>query len=292
MIEKQVAMRITLLTILGMLVLVCTGCGSTHSHDGEGHETRSHPPSRWGKYLEVMTDKERDEFFGISDTFDRNQWIRTNGMDVRVDLAKVLSKGMSKSAAKKSVKDPVEDTVDNGDSHMAFYSRFNTVSRTNYYLVFHKGKLASWHSYTREDQDRNRELFAFESKLMRKFDTVLEVGMGVNEIRRQAENARNDLNRVKVATRDVTSEDTYKGVRSASYGNYIIAEQLLLAESRNELFKWFQGRDADKIVVQRPYENHQYYMVHKDLRGNETVVIAEFVFRDGLLKRWFVYHEL
>jgi hypothetical protein len=32
-------------------------------------------------------------------------------------------------------------------------------------------------------------------------------------------------------------------------------------------------------------------MTHKDPRGNENVVIAEFVFHNGLLEAWYVYHE-
>ncbi len=295
-------MRIKLLTILSLIALLGAGCSNTHEHDGsvhdadvahtaEGNSVRSHKASTWGKYLDVMTDKERDEFFAISDSFERKQWVRRNGVDVRADLAKKLTKGLKKGAAMKRIKDRVEDTIENGDSTLVLYSRFNTVSRTNFYLVFHKNTLASWGSYTRENQDRNREVFDFESRLMRKFDTVLKVDMGANEIRKQAENARKGLNDVKIATRDVTGEPDYKGTHTNSYANYIVAEQILLAETRNELFKWFQGRDADKVLVQRPYETHQYYMLYTAADGAETVITAEFVFKDGLLKRWFVYHE-
>ena len=51
------------------------------------------------------------------------------------------------------------------------------------------------------------------------------------------------------------------------------------------------GREADHIIIHRPYETHQYFMTFTDLDGTETIVTAEFIFENGLLQDWFVYHE-
>ena len=136
-----------------------------------------------------------------------------------------------------------------------------------------------------------RLVYAARAREKSKFNTVLERGIGVNEITRRDNNARDDLNRVELAHREVIANPDYKGARKVSSGDYLIAEDLLYARMRNELFSWFQGREPDHIIVHRPFETRQYFMTYKDLNGDETIVIAEFIFRDGLLQDWFVYHD-
>jgi hypothetical protein len=254
--------------------------------------------SRWSKYLQVMTDLERTTFLDIEDSFEREQWLRRNGIDVRADLDNRLSRGISVDSAKRRILEAPDEITKRGDTTMMFYSRYNTESRTNFWLLFKSDQLVSWNAHTIAQQERERALLEFESRLMEQFDTVLRRGIGVAEIRRQAENARDNLNKIELAHRERLGDPKYKGVRSVSSGDYLIAEDLLYAMSRAELFAWFLAsgsnkgtREPDHIIIHRPYETHQYYMNHTDLRGNETRVIAEFIFMNGLLEDWFVYHE-
>lgn len=290
------SMRSSVLIVLASCgLMLAAGCSSGPEVRGYGPEsvgtTSSPTRSRWSANLQVMTDKERTTFLGIEDSFEREQWIRRNGIDVRTDLDRKLSRGISVDAAKRRIIETPDEVTKRGDTTMLFYSRFNTESRTNFWLMFESDQLVSWNAHTIEQQHRERHLLDFEAALMEKFNTVLERGIGVNEIKRQANNARDDLNRVELAHREKLGDPNYKGARSVSGGDYLIAEDLLYAKSRNELFSWFQGREPDHIIVHRPFETHQYYMTYSDLNGEETIVVAEFIFRDGLLEDWFVYHE-
>ncbi|MCA8912809.1 MAG: hypothetical protein KDB82_13985 [Planctomycetes bacterium] len=281
--------------VLACCLALIAGCSSGPEVRGSGPEAiggASAPTkSRWSNYLQVMSDKERTTFLDISDNFEREQWIRRNGIDVRSDLDRKLSRGISVDAAKRRILEAPDEVTKRGDTTMLFYSRHNTESRTNFWLMFEADQLVSWNAHTIEKQHRERHLLDFEADLMTKFNTVLERGIGVNEITRRANNARDDLNRVELAHREVIANPDYKGARKVSSGDYLIAEDLLYARTRNELFSWFQGREPDHIIVHRPFETRQYFMTYKDLNGDETIVIAEFIFRDGLLQDWFVYHD-
>lgn len=289
-------MRKALLLFACVAALVLAACGSSEKFPGRGPTAIDQPSgaptrSRWSQYLVVMTDKERTEFLDIQGEFEREQWVRRNGIDVRADLSRRLARGISVEAAKRRILEVPDETHKHGRSTYLFYSRFNTASRTHFWLRFENDQLLSWNSYTQEQQDRERELIEFETRLMRKFDTVLAKGMGVAEIKRQADNARQDLNKVEMAYRERMADPNYKGGRNVGSRDYIIAENLLYARTRNELFEWFQGREADKIIIHRPFETHQYYMLHRDIRGVERIVTAEFVFENGGLVDWFVFHE-
>lgn len=281
-----------------LLAALMAGCGSSPEVvDGPEADLRlpSAPTkSQWSGYLQVMSDKERTEFLAIESNDARNAWLRRTGVDVRYELSSVLSRGMSLAAARARIAETPEDISRDGSTTTLFFSRFNTVSRTNFYLLFDNDQLVSWNSYTKDQQDREKGLLEFEARLMRKFNTVLERGMGMNAIRRQAENAQADVNRLELAYRETLSGGRgrdYKGSGQASFSDYIVAEQLLYARNRNELFSWFNNRTPDRVITQNPFETHQYHMVHKDTRGNETMVIAEFVFQSGLLESWYVYHD-
>jgi hypothetical protein len=296
-------MRKALLLLLGAPVLALAACGSTEYVEPEPaveEEVDTFPAPEpyvplstngWSRFLVVMTNKERNDFLGIDGRPEREQWLRRNGIDVRADLAEKLSRGMTIDQARRGIAESPDEVLRDGDTTTMFFSRYNTLSFTHFWLKFEDGKLLSWNSYTREQQDRERELLDFQQRLMRKFNTVLERGMGMNAINRQAAAARDDLNRVQTAHRERTEDADYRAGRSVSARDYIIAEQLLYAQTRNELFEWFQGRIPDQIIHQRPFETHRYYLLHRDLRGNETLVTAEFVFEGGALKDWFVYHE-
>lgn len=284
-----------LLLLAAIALSVLAGCSSGPEVRGSGPEAlggASAPTrSRWSNYLQVMTDKERIEFLDIEDTFEREQWLRRNGIDVRSDLNRRLSRGISVDAAKRRILEAPDEVTKRGDTTMMFYSRYNTESRTNFWLLFKSDQLVSWNAHTDAQMDRQRHLLEFESRLMQKFDTVLRRGMGIAEIRRQAENARDNLNKVTLAHGERLADSSYKGVRSVSSGDYLVAEDVLYAMGRDELFAWFQGREPNHIIVHRPYETHQYFMTHTDLDGTETQVVAEFIFMNGLLEDWFVYHE-
>ncbi|MBE7493146.1 MAG: hypothetical protein HS108_15505 [Planctomycetes bacterium] len=288
-------MRNATLALFVGLATVLAGCSSGPEVKGRGPQaigSASTPTkTRWSTYLQVMTDKERLEFLDIQDSFDREQWIRRNGIDVRADLHNRLARGISVEAARRRIAEVPDEITRDGSTTMLFYSRYNTQSRTNFYLMFEADQLVSWNSYTLEEQQRERHLLEFEAKLMRKFNTVLEVGMGAPAIRKQAENAQADLNRVELAHREKLGSGDFKGAGKATFSDYIVAESLLYARNRAELFSWFQGRQPDKVILHRPFETHQYYMLHKDVRGRETVVIAEFVYESGALQAWYVYHE-
>ncbi len=283
--------------LLGAVAALAGGCGSTEPFPGRGPEAidrASSAPvrSRWSPYLQVMSDKERTEFLAMQDEGDREQWLRRNGMDVRVELSQKLARGISEEAALRRISDKPDSSVREGSTTMLFFSRFNTQSRTHFWMKFEDDQLLSWNSYTRERQDREREVLEFENKLQRRFDVVLERGMGINEINRQAANAREDLNRVELAYRERTADAGYRGVYSAPGSrDYIIAENLLYAQTRNEMFEWFQGRQPDKVIQQRPFETHRYFTLHRGHGGQETVVTVEFVFEDGKLLDWFVFHD-
>jgi hypothetical protein len=284
--------------LLGSVVALISGCGSSEKEfPGRGPEAVDRPAtaptrSRWSQYLVVMSDKERTEFLSIADDTQREKWLRRTGIDVRAELSSSLSRGISVEAARGRLDDAPEEVKRDGRTTMLFYSRYNTESRTHYWLKFENDQLLSWNSYTKNEMDREREVLEFEQALMRKFNTVLERGMGMNEINRQAAAARDNLNKVEGAYRERISEPEYKGVYSKPGSrDYIIAENLLHAQRRNELFQWFQGRAPDRVIIHRPFETHRYFVLHRDLRGNETIVNAEFIFEDSRLVDWFVYHD-
>jgi len=288
-------MRKAFVLLPALCLALLAGCSSGPEVRGNGPEgigmTSAPTKTRWSKYLQVMSDKERLEFLNIEDSFDREQWIRREGIDVRADLQGRLSRGISVESARRRIVEVPDEISKDGSTTMLFYSRYNTQSRTNFYLMFEADQLVSWNSYTLEEQEAERFLLAFESKLMRKFNTVLEVGMGAPAIRKQAENAQADLNRVELAHREKIASSDYKGAGRASFSDYIVAESLLYAKNRAEMFAWFQGRQADKIIIHRPFETHLYYLLHRDVRGKETIVTVEFLFEGGALQAWYVYHE-
>ncbi len=293
--NSGVGMRFAFLPVLFVVALLGAACSSGPEVRGNGPEavgTASTPTrTRWSTHLQVMTDKERLEFLAIEDSVEREQWLRRSGIDVRAELAGRLTRGISVETARRRIIEAPDEVSKDGSTTMLFYSRFNTQSRTNFYLMFESDQLISWNSYTLENQEREKSLLEFEARLMRKFNTVLERGMGAPAIRKQAENAQADLNRVELAHREKIADPNFKGAGKASYSDYIVAEELLYARTRNELFAWFQNRNPDRIIIHRPFETQQYYMIHKDARGRETQVIAEFVFEGGMLQAWYVYHE-
>lgn len=290
-------MRASVLILIAATGLMIGACSSSPEPRGSGPEpvgtTTTPTKSRWSSYLQVMSDKERLEFLEIRDNFEREQWLRRNGIDVRVDLDRRLSRGLSIDAAKNRVAEPLDEQTKSGDTTMLFYSRYNTESSTNFWLMFQKNELVSWDSYSIEDVRREREILDVEARLMDKFNTVLERGMGMAEIRLQAENAQESLDRVRLAHREDLDDPDFKGRRKIKPGmtNYLVAEALLHAETQNELFEWFHGREPDHIIVHRPFETQQYFMTYTDLWGAETEIIVEFVFQNGMLENWFVYHE-
>jgi hypothetical protein len=56
------------------------------------------------------------------------------------------------------------------------------------------------------------------------------------------------------------------------------------------MLAWFD-REPDYKIIHRPFETHQYFLNYKSNRGAVETVTVEFIFRDGLLEQWFVYHE-
>lgn len=288
-------MRALTFVIIALCGLVIAGCSSGPEVRGSGPEAVGaiSTPTRsvWSRYVQVMTDKEREEFLGLEDSFERQQWIRRNGIDVRADLDRKLARGISVESAKRRIEEIPEEVTTRGDTTMLFYSRFNTESRTNFWLLFKGDQLVNWNAHTIAQMDRERHLLDFESRLMGKFDTVLERGMGMHEIVRQANNARDHLNKAELVHREKLADPDYKGARRVTSGEYLIAEDLLYARTRSELYEWFRGRTADHIIRQGAYETHQYFTTYTDIRGNSTVVTVEFVFMNGLLENWFVFHE-
>jgi hypothetical protein len=293
--RKAMFLLLGAFTALGA-VAGTSGCSSSgmQARGGEPEVvgTPSAPSrSRWSQYLAVMTDLERERFFEVDGEFEREQWIRREGIDVRADLSRRLARGLSPADVRRRVPEAPDETIRDGSTTMMFFSRFNTQSRTEYWVKFENDSLVTWNSYTIEQQDRERELLDFQQRLMRRFNIVLERGMGMQEINRNANLAREDLRRVEAAHHETTTRGDYRGVMQFSSRNYIVAEQLLYARTRAELFEWFHGREPDERIIQRPFETHRYYMTHTDVRGNETLITAEFIFENGLLERWYVYHE-
>ncbi len=250
--------------------------------------------TRWSRYLQVMSDKERITFMEIEDDFDREQWIRREGIDVREELSRKLARGMSVAAAKSRMDGKPDEEIDRNDSTMLFYSAFNTRSRTNVYLKFDADSLTSWGSYTIEQQDRQRDLLNFESDLMRLFNRVLKRGMAPSTIRNTAKNAQEDVNRTRLANRDyLDNREEQDGAlkhKSNTY-DFVVEESLLLAEMRNDLYAWFRGREPDEVILHRPFETHRYKVDFKSRRGYEETVIVDFVYKSGMLEEWYVYHD-
>ena len=191
-------MRGLTLAFVAVCGLVLVGCSSSPDVRGPGPEAvggiSTPTRSAWSRYIQVMTDKERVEFLDIEDTAERHQWLRRNGIDVRADLDRKLSRGISVESAKRRIEEIPEEVSKRGDTTMLFYSRYNTESRTNFWLLFKGDQLVNWNAHTIAQMDRERHLLNFQSDLMAKFDTVLHRGMGMNEIVRQANRARDHLN--------------------------------------------------------------------------------------------------
>ncbi|MDH5642054.1 MAG: hypothetical protein OEY28_12235, partial [Nitrospira sp.] len=277
------------------LPLVTVACGSDPEPMGRGpevvEEVRARHATRWSRYLEVMSDKERLEFFEIDEDDDRDQWLRRNGLDVRADLHARLEVGLSVSAAKNRMRDEIDEEVRRGDETTLHYSRFNTLSRTNYYLHFVNDRLEGWDAYTTEAQDRDRGLREFEQRLRRRFDITLKVGMGPDAIRKLATNAQRHLDDVRAAHAEELNSGDYKGGQTPSSTGYIIDEQIRLAESRNALYAWFNNREPDEEIVHGHRVTHRYLISYKSLRGRTETVTVDFMFNDGRLAKWYVYHE-
>jgi hypothetical protein len=314
-------MRYALIFALAFLVFATAACSSKPKPVGDGPQPiggKGAPqPGAWSKYIQVMSERERLEFHAIIDDEDRRTWVARNGIDVRAELAERLSRGISVEAAKRRITDTLEHEDKRGLDTSLFYSRYNTESRTKYYLNFRSDQLVSWNTYTLAQQDRTLALVKFVVELLRKFDAYLERGMGPETIRSLGSRSKKHLDDVNLINREALSNPDYKGaveVKSevgpdgkprnvASRGgtresrfnkpdfkNYLVAEQVLLAESKAEMLAWFD-RDPDRKIVHRPFETHQFFLQYKPVRGKAEVVTVEFVYREGLLEDWFVYHE-
>lgn len=321
--KRALGMRYAL--ICALLAALVAGCSSGPSVQGEGPTAitgNSAPtPGPWSKYVQVMTERERLEFLNIMDDRTRRLWLARKGIDVRVELAERLTRGISVEAAKRRINDPLDSEDKRGNETMLYYSRFNTESRTNYYLSFRSDQLVSWNTYTLAQQQRTLGLISFENELMRKFDAYLKPGMGPDAIRSLGVQAKKNLDNTQLALRERLTDSNYKGpvevvveagpdgkprnvarrggTRETIYQHPYyederksleVQEQMELARGKAELLSWFD-RDADYKVIHRPFESHQFFLTYKSLRGDVEVVTVEFVYRDGLLQEWFVYHE-
>jgi len=291
-------MRLCILPSVVVLALALAACQSSPEPQGEGPRDMRPPsaPSRsqWNAYLRSMSENERLEFLAIQDDTARMQWLRRTGIDVRTDLDGRLARGLTVADARARIPEKPEDISRDGTTTMLFYSRFNTQSRTNFYLLFEADQLVSWNSFTLEKQERQKSLLDYEARLMKKFNIMLRRGMGMNAIRRQAENAQADENSARIAVSETlqgSRNRTYRGAGQATFSDYVVAESLLYAKDRNELYSWFLNRQPDKVVSQQPYERHLYYVPHRDARGNDATVIVELVFLNGQLEAWYVFHE-
>lgn len=311
--------------ICALLAAMVGGCSSGPSVRGEGPRpitSSSAPtPGPWSKYIQVMTERERMEFMGIMDDGERRRWIARQGIDVRVDLAERLTRGISVEAAKRRISDPLEAEDKRGTETMLYYSRFNTETRTKYYLSFRSDQLVSWNTYTLAQQDRTLGLITFENELMRKFDAYLKPGMGPDGIRSLGVQAKKHLDATQLALRERLTDSNYKGpvevvveqgpdgkprnvarrggTREAIYNHPYyederksleVQEQMELARGKAELLSWFD-REPDYKIIHRPFETHQFFLTYKSVRGDVETVTVEFVFRDMRLEAWYVYHE-
>jgi len=314
-------MRYALICALSLLALISGACSSSRDVQGEGPRAigsgEAPQPGPWSKYVQVMTERERLEFLEIIDDSERKLWLARNGVDVRAELATRLSRGISVDAAKRRINDPLDAEDKRGGDTMLYYSRYNTQSRTNYYLHFRADQLMSWNTYTLEQQERTLGLVQFETELVRKFDAYLERGMGPATIRSLGSNSKKHLDNTNLALRERTSDGDYKGpvevvtetgpdgkprnvakrggtkestFNRPDFKNYAVAEQVLLAQTKADMLAWFD-REPDNKIAHRPFENHLFYLPYKSVRGATETVIVEFVFRDGRLEDWFVYHD-
>lgn len=311
--------------ICAFMAGLIAGCSSGPSAMGEGPQPMGRgntpQPGAWSKYIQVMTERERLEFLNIMDDKDRRQWIARKGIDVRAELSERLSRGISVEAAKRRINDPLDSESKRGNETMLYYSRFNTESRTNYYLTFRSDQLTNWNTYTLAEQQRTMGLVSFENELMRKFDAYLEPGMGPETIRSLGTQAKKNLDNTNLALRERLSDPNFKGsvevvveagpdgkprnvarrggTRETIYHHPYyederkgaeVEEQLLLARGKADFLAWFD-RDADYKIIHRPFETHQFFLTYKSARGEIETVTVEFVYRDGLLEEWYVYHE-
>lgn len=307
------------------VALCAAGCGSSQpAVKGKGPTNVSVAPhvSFWQQYLQVMTERERVAFLEILDDKQRMTWLRTNGIDVRAELATKLARGMTVETAKSRLNDPLDHQDKRGDAQMLYYSRFNGDTYTNYYLKFESNQLVNWNAYTLAQQDRTLDLVTFEAEISRRLDTVLRPGIGPRTIQQIAAIARKRLDetlgahrerltntnkeqrtdykrRIKIEYDPVTKQykatDADEGGREVvvhrpSEYNYIVNEQVILSTSQADMLGWFAIEPSRKIV-HRPFETHLFYIPYRSKRGDVETVIVEFSFKDGLLEQWFVYHD-
>jgi hypothetical protein len=311
--------------ICALLAGLIAGCSSGPEAMGEGPQplgtTNAPAPGPWSKYIQVMTERERLEFLNILEDKERKLWLARKGIDVRAELADRLSRGISVEAAKRRISDPLDHEDKRGNETMLYYSRYNTESRTNYYLTFRSDQLTNWNTYTLAEQQRTLGLITFENELMRKFDAYLKVDMGPGAIRSLGVQAKKNLDNTQLALRERISDPNYKGPvevvvengpdgkprnvakrggsRETVYHHPYyederrgaeVEEQIELARGKSELLSWFD-REPDYKIIHRPFETHQFFLTYKSMRGEIETVTVEFVYRDGLLKEWYVYHE-
>ncbi|MCC6575371.1 MAG: hypothetical protein IT462_16465 [Planctomycetes bacterium] len=307
---------------------VIAGCaGPKADVRGEGPDatptTRTaHHATQWQQYLRVMSERERIEFLNILGDADRRQWVRTNGIDVRAELANKLARGITMETAKRRLNDPVESQETRGDATMLYYSRFNGDTRTNYYLKFESNQLVNWNTYTIAQQDRTLDLVTFEAEISRRLDIALRPGMGAHQITQLANLARKRLDdvmqgpyRERITNTDADGHNDYKRrvkieidektgkyvAKTADGGsevivhrpgadNYLVEEQVLLTTAQADFLGWFALEPSRKII-HRPFETHLFYIPYKNKRGKAETVIVEFSYKDGLLEQWFVYHD-
>lgn len=321
-------MRYALIFALALAAVTSAACSSGPEVQGNAPQPvgggASPQRGTWSKYIQVMTERERMAFFDLIDDHDRRLWLTRNGIDVRAELAERLVRGISVDAAKRRINDPLDHEEKRGQDTMLFYSRYNTESRTNYYLQFRSDQLISWNTYTLAQQERTLGLMRFELDLIRKFDAYLEPGMGPEEIRSLATRSKKNADDTALALRDRVTDGNYKGpvevvaeegpdgkkVLKAKRGgsretvyhqpwlegtnayttSHVVEERMLMAQSKAEMLAWVD-REPDNRIIHRPFETHQFFLAYKSTRGAVERVTVEFVYRNGLLENWFVYHD-
>lgn len=198
-----------LVAMLGLASFV--GCGSSEatddantdntgpvntargSADAETRYSGDLPSASWARdryydaALRLMNEKERVGFFDLANDYDRDQYLRLKGVDVRVDLTNLLTSGGQLIDRDTLVERMQPYTL---ETQPAYFGRTETFlyrwfAGQGYTLIFinvYEGTVTNWGSYLEPDWQREQYILEQCAKIRKTMSLVVEEGEAMDVI--------------------------------------------------------------------------------------------------------------
>ena len=244
--------------------------------------------SAFSPYTAVMTPSERYQFSALKESDHQWRYIRGQGIDVRREMADRLQVGMDKPTVKAALAGLDGVPMKRKDGSL-LYRVYNGTSSTYMSCSFgSEGALVSWVSYTDNEVAHHSSIEEASEDLRVRLDAVLRKGMGVNEIRRSVNKAKQLVAEFETQMRDrVTSEDSYSGMHAPSEdGDFHVAAEIHRARA---IVKAYEVLDRDPDHIRREVNSEYWYHIVPSMLDDDRYIVIEYRFEHSKLISWYVY---